>query len=75
MICTGGWYYSRLYKLIYRGGWCSQTAPINRFVGTATVPTAPTNHFSTKKIKFKIQIGPEHIFFLFDIIVLSIQLV
>ena len=31
-------------------------APTNRFVGAATVPTAPTNHFSAKKIKFTIHV-------------------
>jgi len=39
-------------------------APTNRFVGAATVPTAPINHFRAKKIKFTIQIRPEHIFFM-----------
>jgi len=45
MIGRGSWYYSRLYKSIYRGGCCSQTAPMNRFVGAAIVPTAPANRF------------------------------
>jgi len=35
MIRRGGWYCSRPYKSICRGGWCSQTSPINRFVGAA----------------------------------------
>ena len=47
-ICRGGWYCSRSYKSIYRGG-LGTPAPTNRFVGAATVPTAPTNHFSAKK--------------------------
>ena len=41
-----------------------QIDPTNRFEGAATVPTAPTNYFSAKKIKFTIQIRPEHIFFM-----------
>ena len=49
-------------------------APTNRFVGAATVPTAPTNHFSTKKIKFTIQIRPEHIFFIHNSIMTYLRL-
>ena len=52
-------------QIICRGGLGTPAAPTNRFVGTATVPTAPTNHFSAKKNnKFTIQIRPEHIFFM-----------
>ena len=60
-ICRGGWYYSRPYKLICRGG-CSTSCPYNTCLYWWFSIEPSLQYIFRKKIKFIIQIRPEHIY-------------